>query len=110
MNYHLQISIPTGQWLDLYGGNDNDQILATTHLVSSPIIVKGQFYSFRCRSKNIYYWSDWSSTLTVLAADKPSIPPSPTFVSATANSITLQLYESEDYGGTVVTQYELWMD
>lgn len=102
--------MPSGEWLNLYGGNDGDQILTTTHLASVPLIEKSSSYSFRCRSRNIYYWSDWSDVLTVLAADKPSIPPTPTFVSATANSITVQLHESEDYGGSVVTQYELWMD
>lgn len=110
LNYNLQVLLPTGEWIDLYGGKDDDYILTTTHLASAPVIEKGEYYSFRYRSRNIYYWSDWSPILTVLAADKPSRPPRPTFVSATANSITLMIYESEDYGGSPVTEYELWMD
>jgi len=110
LNYQLQMLVPTGEWIDLYGGNEGDAILSTTHLASAPLIEKGQTYGFRYRSRNIYYWSEWSPVLTVLAADKPSIPPNPTFLSATANSISLQLYESEDYGGSVVTEYELWRD
>ena len=110
LNYNLQIFTPEGEWLDLYGGLETDEILSTTHLVSAPLIEKGQSYGFRYRSRNIYYWSEWSPVLTVLAADKPSMPLKPTFVAATANSITLKLYESIDYGGSVVTDYELWMD
>lgn len=80
---------PAGVWIDLYGGVVGDKILSTTHLVTAPLIEKGQSYSFKYRSRNIYYWSDWSPILSVLAADKPSPPPKPTFVSASANSINL---------------------
>jgi hypothetical protein len=102
--------LPNGTWIDLYGGNKDDQILTTTHLVSAPMVQKGENYSFRYRSRNVYYWSEWSPTLTVLAANVPSPPPRPEFISATNNAITIQLFESEDIGGSVVTNYELWMD
>ena len=37
-------------------------------------------------------------------------PPKPVFVSAPANSISLQMFETEDFGGSTVTAYELWLD
>jgi hypothetical protein len=74
------------------------------------MISKGKTYGFRYRARNIYYWSDWSPVLFVLAADKPLAPPRPVFFSATANSISLQMFETKDFGGSTVTEYELWLD
>jgi hypothetical protein len=67
-------------------------------------------YGFRYRVKNVYGWSDFSPITYILAADPPSTPPRPTFVSATDNSISIQLYPSANDNGAFVSSYVLEMD
>ena len=58
----------------------------------------------------MYGWSEFSPITYILAADTPSTPPKPSFVSATDNSISIQLYPAADNGGSIVESYELEMD
>jgi len=58
----------------------------------------------------MYGWSEFSPITYILAADTPSTPPKPSFVSATDNSISIQLYPTADNGGSIVESYELEMD
>jgi hypothetical protein len=108
LSYNLQMDQSDGVFEDLFGVTQD--VLTTTSLVTSPSIVQGTTYGFRYRARNIYGWSDWSPTTYILAARVPDAPPKPEFVSATDNSISLQLYPSPDFGGSTVTRYELWMD
>ncbi len=59
--------------------------------------------------KNIYGFGPWSPITFILAADKPAATAKPSFVSATDNSITINLYPSLNHGGAVVTNYDLEM-
>lgn len=58
----------------------------------------------------MYGWSEFSPIAYVLAADVPTTPLKPTFVSATDNSISIKMYASEDDRGAFVTSYVLEMD
>lgn len=71
---------------------------------------KGITYAFRYRAKNIYGWGDFSPLTFILAADPPSQPSKPSFIQATDNSITIQMYASIGDFGAFVTQYYLEMD
>ena len=67
-------------------------------------------YGFRYRVKNVYGWSEFSPITYILAADPPSRPPKPTFVSATDNSIAIKLYPSANFNGAFVIKYVLEID
>lgn len=60
-------------------------------------VAKGLNYTFGCRVKNIYGFSDWSPVTQIIASSVPEAPCKPSFVSATNNSITLDLYPSENH-------------
>jgi len=108
LSYNLQMDDGTGVFFDVFG--EIYDSLQTTYLAYGHFVEKGETYQFRYRANNIYGWGPWSPTTSILAADVPEAPPQPTFVSASDNSITLDLYASEDEGGSFVTDYELWMD
>lgn len=48
--------------------------------------------------------------MNILAAGLPTVPPKPTFVSATDNTISIELYPSEDSLGAAITHYILEVD
>jgi hypothetical protein len=76
-------------------------------------VKKGITYRLRYRVKNdvdTYSWSGYSDVLYALVSDRPSPPLPPSLISATANSITLQLYESLNGGGSKILDYELQID
>ncbi len=78
-------------------------ILLTSALINP--VIKGRTYALRYRVRNIYGFGAWSPTTFILAADKPAATAKPSFVSASDNSITINLYPSLNYGGAVVTDY-----
>jgi hypothetical protein len=73
-------------------------------------IIKGYTYRFKYRVKNQIGWSDYSESTYILAANVPSKPPTPTYVSSTSTEISLQFYEPADNGGSLITLYELEMN
>jgi hypothetical protein len=94
-----------GSFISLIGGAANS--LETTY-TTEVNINKGGLYRFRYRSKNINGWSDWSPITNVRAATIPVRPPAPTFLTATASSITLGLSQSLNSRGSDITHYELF--
>lgn len=90
-----------GSFTDVYGGTTD--ILLKSALISP--VIKGRTYALRYRVKNIYGFGAWSPITFILAADKPTATAKPSFVSATDNSITINLYPSLNYGGAIVTDY-----
>ena len=70
---------------------------------------RGLVYRFRYRARNSVGWGPYSEVSSLLAAEPPAAPPVPIHVSSTGSSITLQLSESENDGGSRVSSYELWM-
>jgi hypothetical protein len=58
----------------------------------------------------VYGWSEFSPITYILAADVPSKPSKPSFVSATDNSISINMFPSLYDGGSFVTSYALEID
>lgn len=94
-----------GKFTDVHG-QDTDT-LALTATVGAQ---SGLTYAFKYRAKNIYGWSDFSAITHVLAASPPDTPAKPEFISATNNSISIQLFPSLNDNGSPVTDYVLEMD
>jgi hypothetical protein len=101
----LQIDDGAGNFTDVFGLQKD-----TLALSASVKVKKGITYAFRYRAKNIYGWGDFSPLTFILAADKPSQPAKPTFVSATDNSLSVRMYPSIGDFGAFVTNYYLEID
>lgn len=94
-------------WIDV-AGTDTDS-MALQHTVYN--VEKSKSYAFRYRARNQYGWSaDWSPITYIFAADPPSKPEAPTFISADETSITFSIYLPDDNGGLPLTHLELWRD
>jgi hypothetical protein len=55
-------------------------------------------------------WSPFSPITHIKAASVPVRPPTPTLETATSDSITVNLRETELDGGEIITAYELWIN
>lgn len=95
-----------GDYQVLYGESTNS--LSTTYTTSD--VSKGLTYRFRYRVRNAVGWSGYSPTGYIKAASKPQPPNAPTFVSATDTQIDMSLCDTEEDGGDIVTQHNLYID
>ena len=109
LSYHLQMDTMDNVFVDIFGQDEQTHVLSTTALVTDPLIEEGTIYGFRYRARNIYGWGDWSPITYILAASVPDTPSSPTFVSASDNSITVSLSFTGDSNGDHYELHELWM-
>lgn len=73
-------------------------------------LTKGRTYKFRYRAKNVNGWGEFSNEVSILAADAPDAPSFPTMTSVDATNLVLQLYSSHNNGGSIVTDYHLFMN
>ena len=96
-----------GPFAVLYGDSVASLSLTFTNATG---ITRGAVYRVRSRSRNIIGWSAYSPVGYVRAAVKPAAPPAPTFVAATATTITVSLKPVEDNGGATISAYELFID
>jgi len=77
--------------VSLIGGEGFDHSLETAFILTDGV-VKGQIFRFRYRTLNVNGWSDYSPISYIRAATLPQRPPAPSFLTATADSITIALY------------------
>ena len=101
MSYELQIgSLTLTDFISVIG--DDPQSLQVTFVVTRGV-EKGKIYAFRYRAINIIGPSEWSEVSQLKAATIPEMPPRPTFVSATDDSVTMDLGKTTDNGGSEIT-------
>lgn len=105
LSYNLQMDDGAGSFSNVHGLSSNT--LGLDALVKA---TTGVTYGFRYRALNLYGWSEFSPITYILAAAIPETPPRPDFVSATDNSITIQMYPADDSKGAFVTHYVLEVD
>ena len=107
LSYSVEIDDGYGrEFTALFG----DEVNSLTTSIDYAAVEKGNVYRVRCRVRNAVGWSDYSPIGYLRAADRPSAPLTPQFVSATGTTILLALLPSEDNGGAVIDAYELWID
>jgi hypothetical protein len=108
LSYELQMSAPTlDNFVSLAG---RETFTLTTFFVVSLGVEKGAEYAFRYRGINQVGAGDWSDLVIVRAASVPAAPPKPVYLSSTSTTITLQLFETADNGGSKITGYTLERD
>ena len=105
LSYNLQMDDGAGSFRNIHGF-DSDVL----DLFAQVEADEGVTYSFRYRARNLYGWSEFSPVTQILAAGLPSAPPKPSFIAATDNSISVQLYPSLDSLGAAITHYVLEVD
>jgi hypothetical protein len=96
-----------GDFVSLVGGTEN--YLKLWFIVEGNLS-KGTIYRFRYRSRNSVGWSLFSNTGFIQAANVPVKPPVPVYVSSTSTSITINLMQTPDDGGTPVIGYKIFRD
>jgi hypothetical protein len=82
-SYHLMMDDGmNGDFISVVGG-ENQVANLNRQLTITNGVVKGRTYRFKYRVRNQIGWSDFSTTTYILAANPPSKPPAPTYVSST---------------------------
>ena len=83
--------------------------LKTDFEISSGIQIS-KTYGVRYRIKNSIGWSEYSDVTYILAAEEPSIPSRPTYVSSTSTELVVQFGTSTSNGGAPITSYTIQID
>lgn len=105
LSYELQVDDGMGgSFTSLVGGDGSEENLDTTFTLSYNI-KSGGIYRFTYRAKNVNGWSLFSPITNIKAATKPQRPPAPTFNTATATSVTIDMYRSSEDGGDLIINY-----
>ena len=107
-SFEIQMAIgQVGPYVSLVGVDS--PFTALTYTQTSGI-TKGETYRFIYRAKNVNGFGSFSPELEVLAATKPQAPSKPELVSVDSTKIDLKFKATEDNGGDLVTDYQLFID
>lgn len=114
LSYELQVDDGAGGDFTSLTGYEEDSTETSFTLLTLPHnnepLSSGGVYRFRFRVRNTNGWSLFSPISHVRAATIPERPPAPAFVTATADSITVYVFETPKDGGSVITEYELYIN
>lgn len=108
LSYSLEIDDGTGGDFTPVVGFLIDY-LKTDFTITSDI-VKGTLYRLRYRARNQIGWSQYSPIAYVRAANVPTAPLQPSYVSSTSTTVTISVPRSINDGGSPITGYKLWVD
>ena len=105
LGYNLQYGVGLGGgFSDLIPASYNN--MATSYTLTN--VQVGQTYFFRFRAKNMYGWSDFSSTGYIIASEVPAQANSPIISSASSTSIVLTFDQSTNSMGSSISSYILY--
>ena len=107
ISYSLEIDDGMGGDFNPVVGYSTDYLL---FFYTHEGVTRGTNYRLRYRAKNRIGWSEYSDIVYVLAATKPQKPPAPTLQSTDSTSITLNLLQTLDNGGSPIIRYKLYVD
>ena len=71
IDYRIQYDQSTGTWIELASG------IQVKYYTTTVSLIQGHLYSFKVQSRNSVGYGEFSSILTVLAAQLPNQPSSP---------------------------------
>lgn len=104
-SYELQMYlVSNSSWVSLVGGNSPS---LTNTYIASQNISQGVTYSFRYRAYNVNGAGDFSPIGYLLAAQRPSQPSAPVYITSDDTSITLGFIPPASNGGSMITSYIL---
>lgn len=79
-------------WRTVLGKNEIN--LEMEYTITNAELLPSQYVQARFRCMNAIGWSEWGADQWLLMAGVPEAPPKPSYISSTATTITVQLYES----------------
>lgn len=104
--YHVEMD--SGKDFVTIAGYLTDSLL-TDFIISDGIQIANT-YAIRYRVRNRIGWSTYSDVTYILAAEEPSSPNQPTYVSSTSAALTLKFGTSYSNGGAEITSYMIQVD
>jgi hypothetical protein len=108
LSYELQIgSLNLNDFVTITGG---EIYTLQNYFIVTQGVVKGQEYAFRYRGINMIGNGLWSDIAIIKAATVPQAPPKPYYISSSANAIEIGFFETEDNGGSKITEYNIYRD
>lgn len=90
----------------IWNGRNHPEI--TSYIFSS--VQTGSSYNFRYKVINRNGESPYSEILSVWACEMPTVPQTPTWITSTETSITVQWSAPTDDGGCPVREYRVYRD
>ena len=106
--YHVEMDNGEGGTYETIAGYPTDS-LQTDFVISSGIQMSNT-YAIRYRVRNSIGWSDYSDLTYILAAESPSMPDKPTYVSSTSSALVIEFGTSYSNGGSEITTYQIQVD
>ena len=108
LTYELQMDDGAGgDFVSLTGFSPYSMI---QHFTVVENVSKGRVHRFRYRAKNAVGWGPFSQEASILAASPPSAPGPPSFSHFSDDTLFVEIFGSEDNGGTAILAMELWRD
>jgi len=107
IGYEIQVDDGEGGDFVTVQGGESQRTLATQVTVTDGI-KKGVTYRVRYRAVNSIGTSDWSAVAYLTAATVPLPPPAPYVSSVDNTNVVLTLLETENNGGSTISNYELY--
>ena len=86
----------------------SDYILALSFMDTD--VQPALMYRYKYRARNVNGWGEFSEVGLLFAANVPEAPAAPTLIAVDSTTITLQMYDPVDTGGSNVIAYQLFMD
>lgn len=106
--YHVEMDDGDGGEFETISGYPEDS-LKTDFLITSGIQISNT-YAVRYRVRNSIGWSEYSDVTYILAAESPSRPSRPTYVSSTSTELVIEFGTSASNGGAEITTYTIQVD
>ncbi len=106
--YHVEMDDGEGGDFVTISGYPQES-LKTDFLITQGIQISNT-YAVRYRVRNKIGWSDYSDVTYILAAETPSAPTKPVYVSSTSTELTLEFGTSLSNGGSEISTYSAQID
>ena len=105
-SYELQIYNKTSSSWEALTGEAEDPSLTNSFILSEGVTI-GETYEFRYRAHNINGAGGFSNIGYLVAAEAPSQPDAPKYVSSDDVSVSLSFNPPSSDGGSIITSYTL---
>jgi titin len=106
--YHVEMDDgESGEFVTISGYPEDS---LKTHFVITSGIQLSNTYGVRYRVRNSIGWSEYSDVTYILAAESPSRPSRPTYISSTSTQLVIEFGTSDSNGGAEITSYTIQVD
>ena len=100
IDYRIQYDQSTGTWIELASG------IQVKYYTTTVSLIQGHLYSFKVKARNSVGYSDFSSPVSILAAQIPDVPLAPTTIISDRWNVVIN-WVAPYNGGTPITSYTI---